>query len=444
MTSNLLDPRRWRVGSKIAFAIIVLAAVPAVVLTQMAVQGLQDQAEADGRRSLRSLAESVASSLDAEIRANLDLIQAIALDTRVVSFAASTQIERVTQQPAIDELMDNMKATHSTAGVFFVLDAEGTAISTSDRAILGKNYAFRTYFTKAIRGEVNVSDVYVPIGTTSPIPGTAFAAPIRSGGRIVGIAVIKSDALSVSNALTAPDGLEPFIVESTGIISSHPRQLIRLRSLKPLSPEATAEVAAAKRFDGEVPVLPTDPAVAAMAGSRESGFAVGSLNGVEEAVAWHPLDDVDWVAAVSEPSDRYSANALKVRNLALLRAGLVLAIALLVAYAAARTLARPLRILTEAAKRLASGGEADPQLDERLETVAGRRDDLGVLGERLATATRETRERERRLREMVDSLKVEIDHGQKEAAVQEIVESDFFNDLQSRARELRAKSRPDG
>ncbi|MFM7686440.1 MAG: HAMP domain-containing protein, partial [Actinomycetota bacterium] len=119
-------------------------------------------------------------------------------------------------------------------------------------------------------------------------------------------------------------------------------------------------------------------------------------------------------------------------------------IALLVAYAAARTLARPLRILTEAAKRLASGGEADPQLDERLETVAGRRDDLGVLGERLATATRETRERERRLREMVDSLKVEIDHGQKEAAVQEIVESDFFNDLQSRARELRAKSRPDG
>ncbi len=441
MKRNGFDPRRWRVGSKIAFAIIVLAAVPAAVLTQMAVQGLQDQAEADGRRSLRSLAESVATSLDAEIRANLDLIQAIALDSRVVSFASVTQIERVVKQPAVDELVDNMKATHPTAGIFFVLDAEGTAITSSDRAILGKNYAFRTYFGKAMAGEVNVSDVYVPIGTTSPIPGTAFAAPIRSDGLIVGVAVIKSDALSVSGAITAPDGLEPFIVESSGVISSHPDEAVRLASLKALSPEDAAEAVAAKRFEGEVPVVPTDPALAAMAGSREPGFAVGNLNGVDEAVAWHPLEDVTWVAAISEPSERYSANALRVRNVALLRAGLVVLIALLVAFAAARTLARPLRTLTEAAKRLAAGGDPDPELDSRLEGVAGRRDDLGVLGERLASATRESRERERRLRETVEALKVEIDHGQKEAAVKEIVDSDFFTDLQSRARQMRSKAR---
>lgn len=438
-----LDPRRWRVGSKIAFAIIVLAAVPAVVLTQMAVQGLQQQAEADGRRSLRSLAESVATSLDAEIRANLDLIQAIALDSRVVSFASVTQIERVVKQPAVDELMDNMKATHPTAGVFFVLDSEGTAIASSDRAILGLNYAFRTYFGRAMAGEVNVSDVYVPIGTTSPIPGTAFAAPIRSDGTIVGIAVIKSDALTVSDSITAPDGLAPFIVESSGLVSSHPDDAVRLATLKPLSEEAAAEAVAAKRFPGEVPVVPTDPAVAAMAGSREPGFAVGKLNGIDEAVAWHPLAEVAWVAAVSEPNQRYSANALRVRDIALLRAGLVLLVALLVAYAAARTLARPLRTLTEAAKRLAAGGDSDPVLESQLEGVAGRLDDLGVLGERLASATRETRERERKLREMVDTLKVEIDHSQKEAAVKEIVDSDFFSGLQARAREMRAKSRPD-
>jgi HAMP domain-containing protein len=167
------------------------------------------------------------------------------------------------------------------------------------------------------------------------------------------------------------------------------------------------------------------------------------LNGIDEAVAWHPLAEVAWVAAVSEPNQRYSANALRVRDIALLRAGLVLLVALLVAYAAARTLARPLRTLTEAAKRLAAGGDSDPVLESQLEGVAGRLDDLGVLGERLASATRETRERERKLREMVDSLKVEIDHSQKEAAVKEIVDSDFFSGLQARAREMRAKSRPD-
>jgi C4-dicarboxylate-specific signal transduction histidine kinase len=443
MNGNRLDPRRWRVGSKIAFAIIVLASVPAVVLTQLAVRSLTQQAEADGRRSLRSLAESIATSLDAEIQANLDLIEAIALDSRVVRFAAADEADREALQPSVDELMDNMKATHETAGIFFILDAEGSAITSSDRAILGKNYAFRTYFARAMRGEVNVSDVYVPIGTTSPVPGTAFAAPIRLDGRVIGVATIKSDALSVSDALTTPDGLAPFIVESTGIVSSHPDERIRLASLKALTAEATAEAIAAKRFEGEVPVVPTAPGLQAIAGAEDPGFAVGDLGGVTEAVAWEPLRSVDWVAAVAEPHQRYIAAANRVRNAALLRAALVIAAALLVAYAAARMLARPLRTLTEAARRLGTGGDADAALDSQLAEVAGRRDDLGVLGERLATATRETRERERKLRETVEALKVGVDHAQKEADVRNIVDTDFFNNLQTRSRELRAKMRSD-
>jgi methyl-accepting chemotaxis protein len=149
------------------------------------------------------------------------------------------------------------------------------------------------------------------------------------------------------------------------------------------------------------------------------------------------------VAAVAEPHQRYIAAANRVRNAALLRAALVIAAALLVAYAAARMLARPLRTLTEAARRLGTGGDADAALDSQLAEVAGRRDDLGVLGERLATATRETRERERKLRETVEALKVGVDHAQKEADVRNIVDTDFFNNLQTRSRELRAKMRSD-
>lgn len=441
MAPSSLDPRRWRVGAKIAIAIVVLAIVPAVILTQLAVDRLQQQAEADGGRSLRSLAESIATSLDAEINANLQLVSAIALDERVVAFATGSVDDRTTLQPQVDRLMDNMKATHPDAGIFFVLDADGVAITSSDRAILGLSYDFRTYFQRAIVGEINVSDVYVPIGTTSPVPGTAFAAPIMSDGRVVGVATIKSDALTVSDALSTPDGLAPFIMESSGILSSYPDERVRLSSVKPLDAATQAQAVAAKRFDGPVPVIESSADVQAIAGSDAAGFTVGDIGDDLFAIAWHPLSSVDWVAGVSEPHERYAAAANRARNDALVRAAIVLAVALGIALFAARMLTKPLRVLTETARRLAAGSDGDESLDVELDGVARRRDDLGVLGARLSSAAKETRERERKLKDLVASLRVEIDHARKDADVAEIVEGQFFTDLKSRADSIRA--RPD-
>jgi hypothetical protein len=52
--------------------------------------------------------------------------------------------------------------------------------------------------------------------------------------------------------------------------------------------------------------------------------------------------------------------------------------------------------------------------------------------------------REQQLKQQVTELKIQIDQVKKETAVKEIVESDFFNDLQAKAaalREERAKGK---
>jgi DNA-binding response OmpR family regulator len=73
--------------------------------------------------------------------------------------------------------------------------------------------------------------------------------------------------------------------------------------------------------------------------------------------------------------------------------------------------------------------------------VTARPDSLGNLARVFEKMAGEVRAREQRLRQQVESLRVEIDQTRKAREVQEITDTDFFRDLQSRASALRAQRR---
>jgi len=94
---------------------------------------------------------------------------------------------------------------------------------------------------------------------------------------------------------------------------------------------------------------------------------------------------------------------------------------------------RQVRLLTAAAESLEAG-----RLDATaLAEVTARRDALGGLARVLERAAREIHAREQRLALQVQQLRIEIDETRKARAVAEIVESDYFHELQRRAAELR-------
>ncbi|MFM7224220.1 MAG: cache domain-containing protein [Actinomycetota bacterium] len=445
-----VDPRRWRIGTRIAVILVLVAVGPVLLLTRLGVTRIEDQAARDGQRELIGLAAAIATGLDAELEANLQLVTGISRDRDVIAYTEATDRAGAAVEPAAEQMngdLDILQAAHVSAGIFFILDDTGTAIASSDRKIIGGNYAYRPYWQKAMRGETNVSDVYLPIGTTSSTPGTAFAAPIRRGGRpdgtIVGVAVIKSDALTVSGVITdAPDRADrqAYIVERNGIVSasSDPDDPIRFGGLRPLSATEQRAAAAAKRFNGPVPTVPASNGVRSLVGAGSPGFTTGRLADEPVAVAWQPLVAAPWTAVVVEPLTAYDAAADDARDTALRIAGVVALVAVLIALIAGRRLSRPLRALTDAAAHLEAGTAVD---EAALGAVARRRDDLGLLATRLADAARESRAREARLEAQVASLRVEIDESRRARDVQEIVDSDFFTDLQARAAEMRRRVR---
>ncbi len=118
----------------------------------------------------------------------------------------------------------------------------------------------------------------------------------------------------------------------------------------------------------------------------------------------------------------------------------VVVIGVLPSVAVARWVTKPVARLTAAAAAVETGKfESDS-----VEAVAQRRDGLGQLARVFQRMAREVQAREQRLKTQVQELRIEIDRTREAKQVAEITETDYFQELQAKARALRARPTPDG
>ena len=143
--------------------------------------------------------------------------------------------------------------------------------------------------------------------------------------------------------------------------------------------------------------------------------------------------DLDWILVSAVNQEELAAPA---RGLALqmtLIAVLVVLVGLVIGVLMSRRITKPVDAIARAATSLADGTFEPTTLD----SAAQRTDELGDLARTFRTMGIEIVERERRLQEQVQQLSVQIDRAKVAAEVQEITESDYFQRLKSRSRELR-------
>jgi len=104
-------------------------------------------------------------------------------------------------------------------------------------------------------------------------------------------------------------------------------------------------------------------------------------------------------------------------------------------------LTRPLKRLTKATTQIADGN-----YDVELGSVINSRipDELATLASSFDVMADKVRVREQKLTAEVTRLKVEIDSKKKEAAVSEILESDFFAGIAEKANQMRSRMKGEG
>ncbi len=102
------------------------------------------------------------------------------------------------------------------------------------------------------------------------------------------------------------------------------------------------------------------------------------------------------------------------------------------------TITRSLRKITGAAQSLEQG---EPFERSRLEAVERELDELGQLARVFSKMAVQVETREKKLKQEVAQLRIEIDEAKRAREVKEIADTDYFRDLQKQAREIRAKNK---
>jgi HAMP domain-containing protein len=154
--------------------------------------------------------------------------------------------------------------------------------------------------------------------------------------------------------------------------------------------------------------------------------------------AYAPVRDADGVAVGAVGLDFELVHVDEVQNAILGSTGqaflLLYALLLLLVLVLSRVLTAPIVRLTAAAERVGEG-----EYDQDFGRLRQRRfrDEIGVLADVFLRMTQKVDVREQNLRREVQSLRIEIDEGKRAQQVQEIVDTDFFRELQARAQQMR-------
>lgn len=116
--------------------------------------------------------------------------------------------------------------------------------------------------------------------------------------------------------------------------------------------------------------------------------------------------------------------------------GIAYIIILVLVYLASNALTGPIIRLTNMAQEI---GEGKYEQDFSMVSKGALRDEIDKLADVIEIMVGKVYRRELKLKKEVQKLKIEIDETRRKSQVQEIVETDFFKSLQSKAKDMRQR-----
>jgi PAS domain S-box-containing protein len=208
---------------------------------------LRESAFTEAERQALSRLEMIKKNLSAFLSENIKPARTLAgLDELYLALSWGEE----NHLAAANAILDHFKKTLDV-DVCYLMDKSGTTIASSNRndpdSFVGKNFAFRPYFQKAIRG---IAFSYLALGTTSGKRGAYYSHPVyRPGVDLpLGIVVIKASIELIEKELGPVMGETIFVVDPNGVIfiTNQDKWLYKLLWKK--DADIVSEIAASRQF----------------------------------------------------------------------------------------------------------------------------------------------------------------------------------------------------
>ena len=438
---RLFYPPAWSIRTKLSVALLSVALIPMSFTAYYDLQQSLESAEKSEYRKLELLATSNASRLDQLIIDIQRVVVQVSTERNVVGFLASTTPQKQGNfRPSMQRTLDNVFHSNPNYDAVYLMDREGRCLAATDPTFIGQNYTFREYFRQAIQGRPYVSSILV--GETTGRPGLYLSSPVRStSGEIVGVAVLKirgEEIWAIVNALQVGSEGYAFLIDQQGVVISHLDKSLLYHSLIPLPPETLKQVLTDRLYGrDQIESLNIPELAAAMARAKEPGHTsyYSPLERSRQMVGFAPLDVQSWVLGVNKPKAQFAALSLIWQNSRSVLA--VGAIAAIMALLLARSIAKPIHALTKAAQAL----EQEDFEPQALAEASRSQDDIGQLVRVFLHMAEKVKDREQKLKQQVMELHIEIDEAKKTRQVAEITQTDYFQQLQKKAQQLRSRAK---
>jgi len=345
-------------------------------------------------RYVEQMAHSTAGRVAQFIADSRKLTRALATDA---AFVATLSTPDPAALPALSDKLRRLTAANPDVQLMLLMDAAGNAVSSSDPAVQGKNFAFRQYFQVAMTGKPFTTGLVV--GAVAGASGMVYAEPVRDADeRIVGVFALRMRGTAVGlivDEVRHDRSLTSFLIDGDGVIIHHPRPELLYRSLMPLRPEELAAIRADQRFRRDrIDSLNETELGAAMVDARASGtISYRSVQSGQPVITGYaPVAGHDWIVGISEPRASFEAPLQRLTTTLLWSVALVGLLFTALALRFARRIVSPIRGLTAAANALKAGDYSAAAV--KVES----RDEVGQLGRTFNVMIDVLRQRERERR----------------------------------------------
>ncbi|HEY0706164.1 MAG TPA: response regulator [Polyangia bacterium] len=378
----------WSLSKKVLVLVTVAATLPLAVGVGLLAGEARGRVREGAGELLAARADQLTAQLDAFHRRYRGLAR----------YLARVGAERLQNEGAPQAATASMAAMQSIlqigdgARAAILIDRNGLVVESSDAVGLRTNVAYRTYFQRAMQGEVFVSDIFIPpVGETAALIG--YAAPIHDkAANIIGVAAlfIRAEAfwdLVRANRGHAGAGSFALVYDRHGVRIAHGmREDFHFRPASALPDAERDQMVREERFGartadllGAVISTPEQFAIARSPALDNNGTSLlrtfSAANGVWNLTLPRRLHEVPWTIFIVVPEASIYGGVDQLLERTLVVSLIILGIALWGGWYLARGILRPVQAIGAAAMAVEHGN-----LGVRVPDSAG--DEIGVLGKR--------------------------------------------------------------
>jgi HAMP domain-containing protein len=386
-----LSPSAWSLSVKLALAMLVTALVPMLLTGLYNLGGAKTALQESQLRKTELMAYNTAGRLGQLLGDSAKLARGLGGDAELARWLSAPN------EMGLEVLQQRLEAlAKANADIHFVMvmDAAGGVRISTDRDLLGRNFAFREYHKSAMAGRSFTTGIVV--GAAAGAAGVFFAEPVRDEtGQVVGAVVLRVRATafgSILDEVRHDAQLTPLMVDGDGVVVHHPKQDLMFRSLMPLDAAVQQRIKADQRFRRDRIDSLNEPELAEAMRSRNGiGHASyrSTTSGVDEIAGFATVPGHNWTVVVSQTREAFEQPVQRLMTHLQLSLAVVGLLFTALALRFARGIVRPVQQLTAGADALKSGRF------EQAYVKVKNRDELGQLARTFNVMVDVLRQRER-------------------------------------------------